>query len=125
MVPQRVSGAREVQDVLSEFRPIKIHWTKTLRDQRALTIRDECSGCTTQPVLREYLRFRVKRDRHRVMVLGKEWLHVLCAAFVNGNSEDPNLLLLKICEGPLHGGHLCLTDHSPCSPKSQEHDITQ
>jgi hypothetical protein len=30
---------------------------------------------------------------------------------------------LKICEGPLHGGHLCLTDCSPGRPKSEDSHV--
>jgi hypothetical protein len=67
------SACREIQYVLSEFSPIKIHRTETLRNQDALMIRDECSRGTTQAILRKYDRFCIKRDRHRVVVLREEW----------------------------------------------------
>src|SRR5262245_43610340 len=59
------------------------------------------------------------------MIFGHEWLHVLRAAVVDRDRENLDLLTLEIGEGPLHGGHLCLTDRSPCGPESQEQHVPQ
>src|SRR5262249_37484618 len=75
--------------------------------------------CSKKAVVCEYVGLCVQCDRHRVVVLRKERLHVLCAPVIDGNRENTDVLSLKICEGPLHGGHLFLTDRSPCRPESQ------
>ena len=76
----------KIQDIFAELGPIEIHWSNTCGRKNTGIICDECARRAKQPISGKHLRFHIEQDRHGVVMLGQEWLHVSRAALVNGRS---------------------------------------
>ena len=116
--------SNERQNVVPKLRAIEVDG-RTFRNEHPLTIRNKCSRCSKQTVFGKHFHFGIEWHRHCVVVLGEKWLHVVRSTGINRNGENPDVLVFEVRVGPLHGGHLCLTDRSPGGPEPHYEDVAR